>query len=168
MKLKGCLHGCDASAGAPVDGGETPWDAPVETPRDPPMDGGEIPGGSPSGDFVLEDLPPRVLGPSPELGRHGDAEAVESTLRRKGTPFGELSAHLAAGTVGWMFLTALERGTEERDVLLPEAAERERELQDVIRKERKSLKTEIALLRNVLMHRKGQKGHSGCKMPWGR
>lgn len=57
-------------------------------------------------------------------------EVVELALRKIGDPLGDLSAHVAAETVAWMFIAALERVMKERDVLQQEVAEEEHELWD--------------------------------------
>lgn len=57
-----------------------------------------------------------------------------------------------------MFLAALERVTKETDELRQEVAEQESKLWDALRKERKLLKTEIVLLRDVLEAWEGAAG----------
>lgn len=51
----------------------------------------------------------------PREGRVRTPEAVEWALQEIGNSLGELGGYGAAGNVGWLFLTALERVTQERD-----------------------------------------------------
>lgn len=127
VKPKGRPSGCDISAGCACGW----W-------------------GSSSGDLLCGEVPPRGEEPSPELGGGGTPETVELALHKIGGSLGELNAHEVAQTVGWMFLKALDRVTMEKGTLLQEMSGQEHELWDAMR-EGKRLKTEIALLRDVLV-----------------
>lgn len=106
--------------------------------------------------------------PPQKWGRVGTPEAVELAFHKIGDSLGELSAHVVAGTVGWMFLAALERVTKEREVVWREVAKQE--LRTVgCSKEGKNLSNiEIALLRAILVAQEGAENNAGCKKPWGR
>lgn len=69
--------------------------------------------GYPSGDLVWSGLPPTGLGPSPQLGRGRTPEAVELALHKIRD---SLEGQSTTGTVGWMFLIALDRVTMGREM----------------------------------------------------
>lgn len=142
--------------------GETPKDHPMETPMDSPVDGGEILGDPPIGIWskLIYLLKERVT--PQNWGGVGISEALELAPHKIGYSLGELSAREVAGTVDWVLLAALERVTAERDALLQEVAELEYKLWDAMRKERKLLKTEIVLLRDILVVQDGAEGE--CRL----
>lgn len=65
------------------------------------------------------------------------SQAVELALYKIRNCLVEPNAHEVVGTMGWMFLTALESVTMERDVLPQEMEEWECELWDAMRKQKK-------------------------------
>ena len=62
--------------------------------------------------------------------------------------------------MGWLFLTALERVTEERDALQHCWDKLGDELWDALKKERKLLRTGVMLLRDMLVMREEAAGKS--------
>lgn len=67
-------------------------------------------------------------------------EVVELALCKIEGSLGELSGHRAAGHVGWMLPTAVERVIKERD-----------ELRYALTREQKLLKTKVTLLTDILV-----------------
>lgn len=105
--------------------------------------------GIPSGDLVWGRVPPRRLHPSPELGKGGTLEAVEVALCTIRGSLGELSSHGVTGHAGRPVLMASEKVTKERDSLQCQLEEQGDELRDVLKKEPKLLRAEMALLRHI-------------------
>lgn len=102
------------------DGEETPRNPTVDSgasPGNPPVNGGNSPGDSPAGIWTGVKHLIDEWAPPQNWRKVETPKAVMLILHEITDCLGGLSDCGAAGTVGWLFLMALERTTKERDAL---------------------------------------------------